>query len=50
VTIDSFCKGKYVPSADQQTLYNALAGIAGGMATRLILPRGLFTMPIIGTP
>ena len=49
-TIDSFCKGKYLPSADKQTLYNALAGIAGGMACRLILPRGLFTMPVMGTP
>lgn len=50
VAMDSFCKGRYTPDFDRQLAYNAAAGIAGGLAMRILLPRGLFTMPVMGTP
>jgi len=50
VAMDAFCKGRYTPDFDRQLLYNAAAGIGGGLAMRMILPRGLVTLPIVGTP
>ena len=48
VAMDAFCKGRYTPDFDKQLAYNAAAGIAGGLAMRIIMPTGVFTMPIIG--
>ena len=50
VAMDAFCKGRYTPDFDRQLAYNAAAGVAGGLAMRIIMPRGGFTMPIIGKP
>ncbi len=49
VGIDAYCKGKYVPEFNQQLMYNALAGVAGGVACRMVFKDGLFTMPLVGT-
>ena len=50
VAMDAFCKGRYTPDFDRQLAYNAAAGIAGGIAMRMVFPRGVVTVPFVGTP